>query len=207
MVRKILIIGAVIGSAILPAAAFASSVSVTPGTGSDAAVIITPTDSADTVSLVVTGLGNAFCDPAPLGSPIDMNDLVNLCYGQGLADFGAGQSAYTIFVCNASFPGQDVNCSSVLDPAYATGNFQWTAPVPPPPSVGAITMPTGFTPALTANVSAELSDIGMLQLIGVVAGVPLAFYVMKELIALMDQRRAHRASLEKIRDLNDRVYH
>ena len=46
-------------------------------------------------------------------------------------------------------------------------------------------VPTSTAPALTADIGAQFSDPGTLLVIGLVAGVPLTFYVMQQLIALL----------------------
>jgi len=189
-VKKLLIILGILGAAILPAAAFASTVNIDPSSGSAATVTIGGTDGANQVDITVTGLGVAGCVDVPVdGSPIDMNDLVINCYGQGMDVFGESQSFYTVYTCNTAFEGQTSNCDDTEDPAFASANFQWVAEVIVPPA-GVISTPEGFAGALTANVGDQLGDQGTELIIGVAAGVPLAFYVMKELIALMARRRA-----------------
>ena len=51
--------------------------------------------------------------------------------------------------------------------------------------VSSITIPTSTAPALTATIGTQLSDPGTLLVVGLVAGVPLTFYVMQQLIALL----------------------
>jgi len=43
----------------------------------------------------------------------------------------------------------------------------------------------GYSSGLLANVSDQLSDVGTLTILAVAAGIPLAFYVIKRLIALI----------------------
>lgn len=50
------------------------------------------------------------------------------------------------------------------------------------------TVPTSTAGLLTANISSLLSDTGTLSLIALSAGIPLAFYVIKKLIALIPKR-------------------
>ena len=49
-------------------------------------------------------------------------------------------------------------------------------------------VPTSTATALTAAVSDTLSDPGMLAVIGVVVGIPFAFYVIRKLISLVPKR-------------------
>ena len=42
---------------------------------------------------------------------------------------------------------------------------------------------------MLANVTAQLSDVGTLAVIALAAGVPLAFYVIRRLIALIPKGR------------------
>ena len=49
----------------------------------------------------------------------------------------------------------------------------------------AITMPTSTASSLTATIGHQLTDPGTLLVIGLVAGIPLTFYVMEQLIALL----------------------
>lgn len=107
-------------------------------------------------------------------------------------------------VCNNGESFENCSAAVAADPDFYAYNFTYQNPTP----AGVIPLPSGFTPALSANISDQVNDNGTLALIGVVAGIPLAFYVMHELIALMDQRRRnHEGSLAKIKDLNDRIYH
>jgi hypothetical protein len=50
------------------------------------------------------------------------------------------------------------------------------------------TVPTSTASQLTANISSQVSDPGTLTLLALVAGIPLAFYVIKKLIALIPKR-------------------
>jgi hypothetical protein len=49
----------------------------------------------------------------------------------------------------------------------------------------AITMPTTTASSLTADIGAQFADPGTLLVIGLAAGIPLTFYVMEQLIALL----------------------
>jgi len=44
---------------------------------------------------------------------------------------------------------------------------------------------TSVAPSLTANVSSLFNDPGMLLVIAIAAGIPLAFYVIKRVIGLV----------------------
>ena len=54
-------------------------------------------------------------------------------------------------------------------------------------------VPTSTAPSLTANVGAQLGDSGTLLVIGVAAGIPLAFYVIHQLIGLLPKSRGRRS--------------
>jgi hypothetical protein len=62
-----------------------------------------------------------------------------------------------------------------------TGTYTPLAPA----YTGAITIPTSTEPSLTATISSQLTDPGTLLVVGLVAGIPLTFYVMQQLIALL----------------------
>jgi hypothetical protein len=55
------------------------------------------------------------------------------------------------------------------------------------------TVPTSTAPSLTANVGSQLGDAGTLLVIGVAAGIPLAFYVIHQLIGLLPKSRGRRS--------------
>lgn len=50
------------------------------------------------------------------------------------------------------------------------------------------TVPTSTASLITANVSSLFADTGLLTVVALVAGIPLAFYVIKKLIALVPKR-------------------
>jgi hypothetical protein len=80
------------------------------------------------------------------------------------------------------------------DTAYfniAAGSFVVTADAAAP--AGAVTIPTTLTPALSANVGDQVGDPGTLLIIGIVAGVPLFFYVVKQLIELLPRYRRNKS--------------
>jgi hypothetical protein len=54
-------------------------------------------------------------------------------------------------------------------------------------------VPTSTAPSLTANVGSQLGDAGTLLVIGVAAGIPLAFYVIHQLIGLLPKSRGRRS--------------
>lgn len=54
-------------------------------------------------------------------------------------------------------------------------------------------VPTSTAPSLTANVGDQLGDAGTLLVIGVAAGIPLAFYVIHQLIGLLPKSRSRRS--------------
>jgi hypothetical protein len=53
-------------------------------------------------------------------------------------------------------------------------------------------VPTSTASSLTANVGSQLGDAGTLLVIGVAAGIPLAFYVIHQLIGLLPKSRGRR---------------
>lgn len=55
------------------------------------------------------------------------------------------------------------------------------------------TVPTSTASSLTANVGSQLGDAGTLLVIGVAAGIPLAFYVIHQLIGLVPKSRGRRS--------------
>ncbi|MGH7604671.1 MAG: hypothetical protein ACRENK_11830 [Gemmatimonadaceae bacterium] len=55
------------------------------------------------------------------------------------------------------------------------------------------TTPTSTASSLTANVGDQLGDAGTLLVIGVAAGIPLAFYVIHQLIGLLPKSRGRRS--------------
>lgn len=55
------------------------------------------------------------------------------------------------------------------------------------------TVPTSTAPTLLASIGAQISDAGTLLVIGVAAGVPLAFYVIHQLIGLFPKSRGRRS--------------
>lgn len=53
-------------------------------------------------------------------------------------------------------------------------------------------VPTSTAPSLTANVGDQLGDSGTLLVIGVVAGIYLVFYVIRQLIGMIPKSRGAR---------------
>jgi len=51
-----------------------------------------------------------------------------------------------------------------------------------------LTIPTTTASTLLASVNDTIADPGMLTLLGVIVGVPFAFYVIKKVIALIPKR-------------------
>lgn len=54
-------------------------------------------------------------------------------------------------------------------------------------------VPTSTASNLTANVGSQIGDAGTLLVIGVAAGIPLAFYVIHQLIGLLPKSRGRRS--------------
>lgn len=54
------------------------------------------------------------------------------------------------------------------------------------------TVPTSTAPSLTASIGSQIGDSGTLLVIGVAAGIPLAFYVIHQLIGLLPKSRSRR---------------
>lgn len=57
----------------------------------------------------------------------------------------------------------------------------------------AFVVPTSTAPSLTAIVGDQLADPGTLAVIALAVGVPLAFYIIHQLIGLVPKGRAKRA--------------
>jgi hypothetical protein len=55
------------------------------------------------------------------------------------------------------------------------------------------TVPSSTASALTANVGAQIADAGTLLVVGLAAGIPLAFYVIHQLIGLVPKSRGRRS--------------
>ena len=53
-------------------------------------------------------------------------------------------------------------------------------------------VPTSTAPNLTASIGSQIGDAGTLLVIGVAAGIPLAFYVIHQLIGLLPKSRGRR---------------
>jgi len=51
-----------------------------------------------------------------------------------------------------------------------------------------VSLPTTTAITLLANVTSTIADPGLLAVIGVAIGVPFAFYVIKNVIALIPKR-------------------
>jgi hypothetical protein len=49
-------------------------------------------------------------------------------------------------------------------------------------------VPTSTASSFTANISSQLGDPGTLLVVGLAAGIPLAFYVIKKLIGLIPKK-------------------
>ena len=55
------------------------------------------------------------------------------------------------------------------------------------------TVPTSTVASLTANVTSQITDPGTLAVLVLVAGIPLAFYVIHKLLGLIPGRGGRRA--------------
>lgn len=49
-------------------------------------------------------------------------------------------------------------------------------------------VPTSTASYFTANIASQLADPGTLLVVGLAAGIPLAFYVIKKLIGLVPKK-------------------
>lgn len=56
----------------------------------------------------------------------------------------------------------------------------------------AFEVPTSTASSLTANVGTQLADSGTLTVVVLAAGIPLAFYVIHQLIGLIPKGRSRR---------------
>ena len=59
-------------------------------------------------------------------------------------------------------------------------------------SAQVIVVPTSTASTLTANVGSQVSDPGTLLVVVLAAGIPLAFYVIHQLIGLIPKSRGRR---------------
>jgi hypothetical protein len=59
-------------------------------------------------------------------------------------------------------------------------------------SAQVIVVPTSTASTLTANVGTQVSDPGTLLVVVLAAGIPLAFYVIHQLIGLIPKSRGRR---------------
>jgi hypothetical protein len=108
------------------------------------------------------------------------------------SDNGVGYSNFSIYdsgYCGAGHTITDCGDNGLVA-GYSIISFTVTAPVAP--ASGAIDIPTGLAPSLSSGVSGQTGDIGTLGLIALVAGLPLFFYVVKELLELLPQNRKGR---------------
>jgi len=55
-------------------------------------------------------------------------------------------------------------------------------------------VPTSTATSLTANITSQLSDPGLLAVLVLVAGIPLAFYVVHKLLGLIPGRGGRRTA-------------
>ena len=167
--RAALAVAVVAAAGILPVAAFA-------------AVVITP--GVQTNGGTVTHL-SWYEDGNGANVKLTVNGTTEFLWNYA----GAGQQEIDVSVPFSA--GDNVQLVSANGPPiYApviTGDF--AAPPPPPPPSLAINVPTSFTPALTADVSAQMGDKGTLQLLGIAGGVYLLFYVMRQIIALPPKKK------------------
>jgi hypothetical protein len=56
------------------------------------------------------------------------------------------------------------------------------------------TVPTSTASTLTANIGDQLADPGLLLVIGLAAGIPLAFYVIHQILGMLPKGRGGRRS-------------
>ena len=54
-------------------------------------------------------------------------------------------------------------------------------------------VPTSTASSLTANIGSQFADPGTLTVVVVAAGIPLAFYVIHQLMGLLPKSRARRS--------------
>ena len=57
------------------------------------------------------------------------------------------------------------------------------------PVTSTILISDGYGHSILANISSQLADTGTLIVVAIAAGVPLAFYVIRRLIALIPKGR------------------
>jgi hypothetical protein len=96
---------------------------------------------------------------------------------------GNGAEAYDGFLVEA------------LDPDnYSDADVLFTITPPPPPTSLAmpITIPAATASSFLAQVSAQLADVGLLTIAIVAIAIPLAFYIIKQLMALVPKARGRR---------------
>ena len=72
------------------------------------------------------------------------------------------------------------------DPDYHAYTFSMTS-LPLPPAAG-FSLSTGTAPAMLASASASVKNPGVLEFVGLVAGVYISFYVLRALIGLVPRK-------------------
>ena len=94
-----------------------------------------------------------------------------------------------------SIPFNSGDSVSVVCVNGCSGSVYITADFPPPPAppvIGGgafITVPTGTAAQYTATVGSQFSDVGTLEIIALGVGIPLFFYIVGQLIAVLPGKK------------------
>lgn len=174
----------------LPLAVFAASIGVAPSSGADGNVTFTP-GSADTLVIsnddATPRSNSSLFESCTLPSDDTVGNLLANCGGENVADWDG--ATLNFYICNSGFAGQDSECSDNSDPDFATASFTVNLGLL---VANYIHISPDFAPALGSNVSDQMSDQGTLLLLGVVIGIPLAFFIFHELLNLLPGMREYR---------------
>jgi hypothetical protein len=204
-VRKILTTISILSIVLVPALALADqtlSVAPNPALTSDSPTISWSGFTGDGFYTGVFSCTLADCSDAVYGNLLVQSAISGSDGSQSISTIGSGISlpltvGYYGFVI-APFPGAHscddlggLGYSDCITHNIAAGAFGYILQVnaiPPPPPPMIVPMPTDFPNKLTANVSSQLGDLGTLTVLALMAGIPLTFYVIHQLVALMPRR-------------------
>jgi len=215
--KKIAAAGGALAVFILPVLALAAGVSTAQSTYYEGDF---PNPGSNGAPVSVTGTGHDYCifeiqtttgtdQIVECGSNSSIDYTIDMWpYGGG----GSGEYGHygIIETTDYSFEQTDGTWSGSLSDPNLTGygDFYYLAGSAPTPAAGHVlfVMPSTTAMTLTVNVGDQLGDAGTVKVVGLVAGVYIVFYVMKQLLSMVQKNRIHERSLEKIEDLNNRHY-
>lgn len=191
--KKIVAVLAVVGAAILPAAAFASSLGVDQSSvvsGSEGSVIVTFSNNAplDNIIALYDPSGNFVAITAnnpntlspmtwsALGFPTGLSaGVYNLVDTNGQPTCGAA-TTYSGCEAGMNYGGFAAETTITITSAGASSTANvWHVPMALPG-------------AMSDNASDQLGDAGTLLLLGIVGGVYLLFWVMKEIVHIVPKK-------------------